>query len=106
MSQADKVVRITLNDQGFPVPDQDPVEVKQNAQHVRFCAEFDFSIVINGYTNVTKERGNGNCAFAVKTGTFGDAGRYKYDITANGNTTDPILDVKPDEEPPPPPSAG
>ena len=105
MSQDDKVVRITLDGSGFPVPDQDPIEVKQNKQHVRFCADFDFSITIHGYTNVTKERGGGDCAFTVKTGTFSDAGRYKYDITANGNTTDPMIDIKPDE-PPPPPSAG
>lgn len=91
----DKVVRITLNNAGFPVPDQDPVTIKQNAQKVRFCADFDFSIRINGYSDVTKERGGGDCAFAVKTGIFSDERQYKYDIIANGKTTDPILDVKP-----------
>ena len=93
--QPDKVVRITLNASGFPVPSEDPVPIKQNAQKVRFCADFDFTITINGYTNVTKTRGGGDCAFEVKTGIFSDERRYKYDITANGNTTDPILDVRP-----------
>ncbi len=91
----DKVVRITLNQAGFPVPDQDPVPVKQNAQKVRFCADFDFSVRINDYTDVSKSRNGGDCAFEVKTGIFGDEKQYKYDIIANGNVTDPILDVKP-----------
>jgi len=92
----DKVVRITLNEAGFPIPDQDPVPVRQNQQKVRFCADFDFTIRINGYDNVTKTRGGGDCPFTVKTGTFSSVQQYKYDIIANGNTTDPLLDIRPD----------
>lgn len=91
----DKVVRITLNEAGFPVPDQDPVPVKQNAQKVRFSADFDFSIRINDYTDVGAARKAGDGTYEVKTGIFGDEKQYKYDIVANGNVTDPILDVKP-----------
>jgi hypothetical protein len=91
----DKVVRITLNDARFPVPDLDPVPVKMNAQKVRFAADFDFSIRINDYTDVSAARKGPDGAYEVKTGIFSDEKQYKYDIIANGNVTDPILDVKP-----------
>jgi hypothetical protein len=91
----EKVVRITLNQAGFPVPDQDPVPVKMNQQKVRFCADFDFSIRIDDYTDVSDVRGGSDCAYEVKTGIFSDEKRYKYDIIANGKVTDPFLDIKP-----------
>lgn len=91
----DKVVRITLNEAGFPVPDHDPIAVKQNAQRVRFSADFDFSIRINDYTDVSAASRGGDGAYVVKTGIFRDEKQYKYDIIANGNVTDPTLDVKP-----------
>lgn len=93
--QSDKVVRVTLNGSGLPVPDQDPVEVRKDNQKVRWCADFDFQIRIDGYTDVTRGSGNGDCAYRVTTGTFADVRRYKYTIIANGQENDPDLDIKP-----------
>lgn len=91
----DKVVRITRNEAGFPIPDQDPVPVKQNQQRVRFRAAFDFSIRIDGYPDVDAARKGSDGEYEVKTGIFSDEKKYKYDIVADGKVTDPILDVKP-----------
>ena len=92
--QPDKVVRITMQN-GLPVPDQDPVEVKKDNQKVRWCADFNFQIAIVGYTNVNYGSGGGDCAYRCTTGTFADIKQYKYSITANGVTNDPNLDIKP-----------
>lgn len=91
----EKVVRVTLNEAGFPIPDLDPVPVKMNAQKVRFSADFDFSIRIDGYKDVSAAQKGRDGAYEVKTGIFGDEKQYKYDIIANGKVTDPFLDVKP-----------
>jgi hypothetical protein len=92
--QPDKVVKITMNN-GLPVPDQDPVAVKKDTQKVRWCADFDFTIDIDGYSDVNYGSGGSDCAYRCTTGTFADIKQYKYSITANGVTNDPGLDVKP-----------
>ena len=93
--QPDKVVRVTLDGSGLPVPDQDPVVVKKDNQRVRWCADFDFQIRVDGYDEITKGSGNSECPFRVMSGTFGEERRYKYTIIANGRENDPDLDVKP-----------
>ncbi len=93
--QPDKVVRVTLNGSGLPVPDQDPVEVKKDNQRVRWCADFDFDIRVDGYNDVQKLPGNGDCAHRVMSGTFSEIKQYKYTIIANGRENDPGVDVKP-----------
>jgi len=90
--QPDKVVRITMQN-GLPVPDQDPVEVKKDNQKVRWHADFDFQIDIDGYNDVNYTNGGGD--YRCTTGTFADIKQYKYSITANGVTNDPNLDIKP-----------
>lgn len=92
--QPDKVVRITMQN-GLPVPDQDPIEVKKDNQKVRWCAEFDFKIDINGYSDVNYVNGGGDCAYRCTTGTFPNITSYKYSITANGITNDPDLIIRP-----------
>ena len=90
--QPEKVVRITMQD-GLPMPDQDPVEVKKDNQKVRWYAAFDFQIDIDGYKDVKYTGGGGD--YRATTGTFAEIKRYKYSITANGSTNDPNLDIKP-----------
>jgi len=92
--QPDKVVRITMQN-GLPVPDQDPVQVKKDKQKVRWCADFDFRIDITGYNDVNYQPGSGDCAYRCTTGTFSSITNYKYSITANGVTNDPELEIKP-----------
>ncbi|HET8797784.1 MAG TPA: hypothetical protein VFO89_08855 [Thermoanaerobaculia bacterium] len=92
----DKVVRITLNNSGLPVPDQDPVSVHKDNQKVRWCADFDFQIEVEGYDDLNYGTGGGSdCSFRCSTGTFPEVRNYKYSITANGRTNDPDLEVKP-----------
>jgi hypothetical protein len=88
----DKVVRITMQN-GIPVPDQDPVEVKKNDQKLRWTADFDFRITVDGYTNLTYT--NGGDGYSCKTGSFPTETQYKYTISANGIDNDPLIDVKP-----------
>ena len=94
----EKVVNISLNAQGMPVPDADPVTVWRNQDKVKWCAPFEFKITVDGYDDVTYSKGgNGNAEHFCKTGYFGDsaASRYKYTISANGVDNDPELVVKP-----------
>jgi hypothetical protein len=93
-TESDKVVTITMQN-GMPMPDQDPVQVKKNGQRVKWCAAFDFRITIEGYGDVNYTPGGSSCAFSAKTGFFADERQYKYTISANGVDYDPILDVKP-----------
>lgn len=94
--QPDKVVRITLNGQGLPVPDQDPVVAQRDNQKIRWCADFEFQIEIEGYSDLKYGTGGGSdCAYRCTTGTFPQVGQYKYSITANGQTNDPEIDIKP-----------
>lgn len=91
----DKVVRITLDGSGMPVPDQDPIDVMRNEQKVKWCADFAFGIRIDGYDDVTDDTpGGSGCAFRVKTGFFPGTS-YKYTIIANGKENDPTIIVKP-----------
>jgi hypothetical protein len=91
--QSDKVVRVTKNGSGVPVPDQDPVPIKKDNQRVRWSADFDFDIRIDGYSDVQKTSVNGE--WRVTSGTFADIKRYKYTIIANGVENDPEVDVLP-----------
>jgi hypothetical protein len=93
--QSDKVVRITLNGSGLPVPDQDPIQLKKDNQKVRWCADFDFDIRIDGYDDVQKGPSGADCRFRVTTNTFSDVKRYKYTIIANGQENDPDIDILP-----------
>ena len=92
--QPDKVVNITMSN-GLPVPDQDPIVVKKDNQKIRWCAEFEFQITVEEYSDLNYATGSGDCAFRCTTGTFPDVRKYKYAITANGVTNDPELDVRP-----------
>jgi hypothetical protein len=93
--EEDKVVTISLNGAGLPVPNIDPVPVKKDRQKIRWCASFPFTIDINGYTDVKFGTGTGSCAHDAKTGNFSSTQVYKYSITANGQTNDPDIEVKP-----------
>lgn len=95
--QPDKVVNITLNSSGLPVPDQDPIQVKKDNQKIKWCADFQFTVSIDGYSDVNYGTGGNPCAFSAKTGYFTTAAgtHYKYSITANGQTNDPGIDVEP-----------
>jgi hypothetical protein len=90
--QPEKVVRITMQ-KGLPVPDQDPIVLKKDNQKVRWCADFDFKIDVDGYTNMKYT--NGGSEHRCTSGTFGEIRKYKYSITANGVTNDPDIDIKP-----------
>jgi len=90
--ESEKVVRITMKD-GLPVPDQDPVKVKKDNQKVRWAADFDFRITVDGYTDVSYSESGGQ--YSAKSGAFGTIKQYKYTISANGVDNDPILDVEP-----------
>ena len=92
----DKVVTITMQN-GLPVSSPDPVPVKKSEQKIKWCADFDFRISIDGYTDVTyssSSTGNG-CAFQARSGKFEQERYYKYTITANGVENDPGIEVKP-----------
>jgi len=89
----DSVVRITLNASGVPVPDRDPVTAERNKQKVRWLADFDFQITVDGYTDVYYSREGGQ-GYSCKTGFFSGK-TYKYTIHANGVDNDPTIDIKP-----------
>jgi hypothetical protein len=95
MAQPDKVVRISLNSQGLPVPDQDPVQVKKSEQKLKWSASFPFTINIDGYADVKYGSGDDDGAHNCKTGYFHEERKHKYSITANGVTNDPEVDIKP-----------
>lgn len=89
----DKVVRITLDVGGSPVPDQDPVQVKKDNQKVRWSADFDFRITIDDYDDVHCSSHGGT--FECKTGVFRTERNHKYTISANGRDNDPMLEIQP-----------
>jgi len=95
MPQPDKVVRLSLNSKGMPVPDQDPVYVKKNEQKVKWCASFPFTIEIEGHKELKYGPGDGDGAHNCKTGYFDQERKHKYSITANGNTNDPDVEIVP-----------
>ncbi|HYK02364.1 MAG TPA: hypothetical protein VE974_11450 [Thermoanaerobaculia bacterium] len=92
----DKVVRLSLNGEGFAVPDQDPVEVNRGNQKIRWSADFQFTIDIDGYSDVKyTTNGAGNSSpYNAKTGYFSGKS-HKYSITANGKVNDPDISVRP-----------
>ena len=88
----DKVVTISMVS-GMPVPSSDPVEVKKDQQKLRWEADFDFRITVDGYNDIKYSTQNGT--FQAKTGPFPTIQQYKYTISANGVDNDPTIDVKP-----------
>jgi hypothetical protein len=92
----DKVVRLSLNAEGFAVPDQDPIEVNRHNQKIRWCASFPFEIDIDGYKDVKyTQNGDGNTdPYNCKTGYF-TGQSHKYSIIANGLTNDPEIVIRP-----------
>ena len=90
--QPEKVVRIVMSN-GLPIPDQDPIVVKKDNQKVRWCADFDFKIEVDGYKDLKYNTGGGE--YRCTTGTFANITNYKYSITANGVTNDPELEIRP-----------
>ena len=92
----DKVVRLSLNGEGLAVPDQDPVEVNRHNQKIRWSADFQFTIDIDGYSDVKyTTNGAGNVdPYNAKTGYFTGT-HHKYSITANGLTNDPEIQIRP-----------
>jgi hypothetical protein len=90
----DKVVNISLNAKGVPVPDQDPVQVKKGNQKLKWCASFPFTIDIEDYSDVSYGS-DADAPHHCKTGLFDKERRHKYSITANGITNDPDIDIRP-----------
>jgi hypothetical protein len=77
----EKIVHVTLDASGLPVPDQDPVFVGVG-DSVSWTAPFSFAIEISGLPAVRS-------ASVV----LDEPGTYKYSITANGRTNDPEIVV-------------
>ncbi|HEX8619637.1 MAG TPA: hypothetical protein VF911_18800 [Thermoanaerobaculia bacterium] len=91
----EKVVSLSLNSDGFAVPDQDPVVVNRGNQKIRWSAGFEFTIDIDGYKDVHySQNGGPDPRYNAKTGYFSGT-NYKYSITANGKTNDPEISIKP-----------
>ena len=92
----DKVVRLSKNSAGLGVPDQDPVEVNRGDQKIRWCADFPFTIDIDGYTDVKyTTNGDGNPdPYNCKSGYFSGTS-HKYSITVDGLVNDPEIQIKP-----------
>lgn len=93
-SLPDKTVTLSLNEQGYAVPDQDPVTAQRNQQKIKWCAPFEFQIQIDGYDDIKYKTGSGSCAYEAKSGVFSGK-RYKYSIVANGKTNDPDIVIEP-----------
>jgi hypothetical protein len=90
---SDKLVTITMSG-GLPVPNPDPVQVKKDNQKVRWCAAFPFTITMEGWSGSSSPHG-GDCENELKSRLFSETGNFKYDITANGVTNDPTIEVIP-----------
>jgi hypothetical protein len=91
----DKVVQLTLDSSGMPVPESDPITVWRDAQKIRWRAPFEFRITIDGYDQVEYSKGGeGNSEHQCKTGYFSGT-TYKYTISANGLDNDPTIQVQP-----------
>ena len=93
MANGDKEVSISLDKNGSPVPDQDPIRIKKDNQRIRWSAPFDFTIDVEDYDDL--QYGNGGGTFRCTSGKFSEVKRYKYSITANGVTNDPEIDIDP-----------
>lgn len=91
----DKNVGLSLNAEGYAVPDQDPIPVLRGQQKIKWSATFDFRIEIENYDgDVQYKSNNGNGSFEAKSGYFSGK-NYKYSIVANGKTNDPEIVVEP-----------
>ncbi len=91
----DKVVRVTLDSSGLPIPSENPVHAKKDNQKIRWCADFDFRIQVEGYSDLTPGTNGSDCQFKVTSGRFGEIKQYKYSIIANGQTNDPEIVIDP-----------
>lgn len=78
----EKIVRITLDPSGLPVPDEDPV-VLHVGDSVSWTAPFSFAIQIPEFPEL----------HGTETVVLFEPGTYKYSITANGRTNDPEIEV-------------
>lgn len=88
-----KVVTITRNETGLPIPNIDPILIKKDKQKIRWSASFPFTVDIADYTDVQYSTGGGS--YEAKTGSFTSERPHKYSITANDITHDPDIIVKP-----------
>lgn len=95
MPNPDKVVRVTLDSNGLPVPSVNPVRAKKDNQKIRWCADFDFQIEVVGYGELTSGTNGSDCRFSVTSGSFSEIKEYKYSIIANGKTNDPEIVIDP-----------
>lgn len=93
--QPDKVIRVTLDSSGLPIPSENPVHAKKDNQKIRWCADFDFQIEVDGYGDLTSATNGSDCRFKVTSGKFGEIKQYKYTIIANGKANDPEIVVDP-----------
>lgn len=93
--QPDKVIRVTLDSSGLPIPSENPVHAKKDNQRIRWCADFDFQIEVDGYADLSSGKNGGDCRFQVTSGKFGEIKEYKYTIIANGKANDPEIVVDP-----------
>lgn len=91
----DKVVRVTLDSSGLPIPSENPVHAQKDNQKIRWCADFDFRIEVVGYEDLTADSNGSDCRFRVTSGKFGEIKEYKYSIIANGRTNDPEIVIDP-----------
>jgi len=93
---SDKVVRLSKNSAGLGVPDQDPVEVNRGNQRIRWAADFEFQIDIDGYSDVkyTTNGPDGDSRYNAKTGYF-TGKSHKYSIIVDGKVNDPEISIKP-----------
>ena len=95
MPNPDKVVRVTLDSSGLPVPSVNPVRAKKDNQKIKWCADFDFRIEVVGYTQLTPGTNGSDCRFTVTSGAFSEIKEYKYSIIANGKVNDPEIVIDP-----------
>jgi hypothetical protein len=93
---SDKVVHLSKNSAGLGVPDQDPIEVNRGNQRIRWAADFEFQIDIDGYSDVkyTTNGSGGDSRYNAKTGYFTGTS-HKYSIVVDGKVNDPEISIKP-----------
>jgi hypothetical protein len=93
----DKVVRISLNSAGLPIPAENRVKVKKGTQILRWCSDFPFSIQFTGAGDVSSKPSGGDCAHNVKAGPFNQSAGtvLKYSIRGNGQLNDPEVEIEP-----------
>ena len=92
-AEPEKVVRIMMRD-GMPVPEQDPIELKQGMQRLKWSADFEFRITIEDYDELQYSDGDAR-RYHCRTGLFPTVRSHKYTISANGVDNDPSIDIKP-----------